>query len=104
MNKKVIVLGILLVLWIGFIFFMSNTNGEDSGKSSSAIVSFIVDKYDKITHASSETIKYHQSEEFISKANYIFRKTCHFGEFFVLGILTFLFLISFNKYPLWYVL
>ena len=97
MNKKIIIFAILLVLWMVFIFFMSNTNGEDSGKNSSDIVKFIIDKYDLLTHASSDTIKYHASEEFLSRANYIFRKICHFGEYFILCILSFNFIISLNK-------
>lgn len=101
MNKKAIIFGILVVLWMGFIFLMSSTTGDESGKTSSYIVNFIIMKYDKITKANQDTIKYHQSEEFINKANHLFRKICHFGEYLILGILIVLFLLSFNKYKIW---
>ena len=100
MNKKIVIFGILLVLWMSFIFIMSNDTGEVSGKKSSDIVVFIIGKYDKITKASSEVIKYHQSEEFMNKANHIFRKICHFTEYFILSVLFFSFIVSFNKYHL----
>ena len=96
MNKKAIVLLILVILWMGFIFYMSNNSGDDSGSKSKNIIMFIVDKYDKITNASKERIEYHKSEEFIKEANYYFRKVCHFSEYFIFGILLFIFLIVLN--------
>ena len=100
MSKKTIILGILLVIWMAVIFFMSQDNGNDSGNKSFDIVSFIVSKYDKITGASLETIKYHESKEFMDKANYVFRKICHFSEFMILSIISFMFIESFNKIKL----
>ena len=100
MTKKSIILGIIVLLWMGFIFIMSSDNGEDSGRKSSEIVNYIISKYDQITNASDETIKYHQSNDFIDKANYIFRKICHFSEYFILSILLISFFISLNKFKL----
>ena len=100
MNKKVMIFGILLIIWMGIIFFMSNQNGDESGKTSSDIVMFIIDKYDKLTNASSDTIEYHHSEEFMNKANFIFRKICHFSEYLVLCILFFNFVIAVNKFTI----
>ena len=100
MSKRAIVLLILVILWMGFIFYMSNNSGDDSGSNSKNIIMFIVDKYDKITNASKERIEYHKSEEFIKEANYYFRKVCHFSEYFIFGILLFSFLIVLNHYTL----
>ena len=100
MNKKAIVLLILVILWMGFIFYMSNSIGSESGSKSKNIIMFIVNKYDKITNASKERIEYHKSEEFIKKVNFYFRKVCHFSEYFILEILLFSFLIVLNHYTL----
>ena len=98
MNKKSIILGIILIIWMGLIFYMSSSTGEESGGTSEKIIIFLVNKYDKITHASPDTINYHQSEDFVNYANFIFRKICHFGEYFILGVLALSFVISLNKY------
>ena len=98
MKKKSVILLIIVILWMGFIFLMSSDTGEDSGSKSRNIIVFIVSKYDKITNASPEIIKYHNSYEFISKVEHVFRKMCHFGEYFILGILLISFLISLNKF------
>ena len=100
MSKKTIILGILLILWMGFIFIMSNDSGSNSDSDSKDIVTYIIEKYDKITHASDDKIEYHHSTEFLDKANLIFRKICHFSEYFILNIIALLLFISFNKYSL----
>ena len=100
MSKKTIILGIVTLLWMGVIFYMSNDSGEDSGNKSGDIINFIVSKYDQITNASIEKINYHNSIEFKEKANYIFRKVCHFSEYFVLSILLINWFISLSKYTM----
>ena len=100
MSKKTIILGVLLILWMGFIFIMSNDSGSNSDSDSKDIVTYIIEKYDKITHASGDTINYHHSSEFLDKANLIFRKICHFTEYFILSIIALCLFISFNKYSL----
>lgn len=96
LNKR-ICLGILTILWMCFIFIMSSDSGEKSDHKSSEIVNYIVSKYDQITNASMERINYHQSVEFKQKANYVFRKICHFGEYFILSILLINWIIALNK-------
>ena len=98
MSKKTIILGIMVILWMGLIFYMSSNTGDDSGGTSEDIVKYIVAKYDKITNASQETVKYHESREFMDKANYYFRKTCHFVEYMILSILLLCFVISLDKF------
>lgn len=98
MDKKVVILGILVLLWMGFIFFMSSIPGDESGESSSSIVTFIIDKYDLITGADEERINYHNSEDFLRRANLYFRKFCHFSEYCILSILLLSFLFSLHKY------
>ena len=98
MPKKVIILGIMIILWMGLIFYMSSNTGEDSGGISGDIVKYVISTFDKITNASQETVKYHESREFMDKANYYFRKTCHFGEYMILSILLISFIISLDKF------
>lgn len=98
MAKKSIILLIFIIIWMGVIFYMSNMDGDTSGKESSDIVTFIIDKYDKLTHATNETINYHKSEEFMNKANFIFRKICHFSEYLILSVLVCLFVILIDKW------
>ena len=76
---------------------MSNANVEKSGGMSRDITMFIVSTHDEVTNADADTLKYHETEEFIEEANHVFRKLCHFGEYLVLSILFFLFIYSFNK-------
>ena len=96
--KKRIFLGIMLLIWMGLIFYMSNASGDSSGGTSERIITYIVEKIDDIFNASNEVITYHHSEAFINYANLLFRKLCHVGEYFVLFILAFNFIKTFNKY------
>ena len=100
MPKKVIIIGIMVILWMGLIFYMSSNTGDDSGGVSGDIVKYVISTFDKITNASQETVKYHESREFMDKANYYFRKTCHFGEYMILSILLLCFVISLDKFIL----
>ena len=85
---------------MGVIFFMSSSTGENSGGASERIIIYLISKYDKVVGSRSNIISYHNSKEFIDKANYIFRKTCHFGEYFVLSLLSFCFLVELKKYSI----
>ncbi len=100
MSKKTIILGILLIIWMGVIFYMSSDNGDESGEESSRVVSFIVSTYDKVVGSSEETINYHKSDEFMGQATFIFRKICHFSEYLILSIISFAFIESLNKLKL----
>ena len=100
MSKKTIILGIFLIIWMGVIFYMSSDNADDSGNKSSNVVGFIVSGYDKIVGSNEETINYHKSKEFLNQANHIFRKLCHFTEYLILAIFSFLFIESFDKLKL----
>ena len=100
MNKKAIIFLILVILWMGLIFYMSSFNASNSDSNSRGIVSYIIAKYDEITHADKDTIEYHQSPEFLYQANHIFRKLCHFTEYFILGLLLIGFFLSLDKFTL----
>ena len=72
MKKKKLLNLLLVIIWMTVIFVMSSFNATDSGNQSGLIVSFI----SNIIHI--------DNPEFIS---HIVRKTAHFTEYFILGIL-----------------
>ena len=89
MTKKIFFALFLVITWMGIIFFYSNMESHQSTMESESIVVKIITKIDQITHANEETIKYHQSQDFISKANHFFRKLCHASIYLALSILVF---------------
>lgn len=81
-NKKKYFLYLLLVIWLGLIFFFSSQPGEVSLKQSDTIIY-------KITDIVSQ--KDDEAKEKISiKWTFLVRKTAHFFEYFVLGIIIYL--------------
>lgn len=100
MNKKAIVFFILIILWMGFIFYMSSVGASKSDSNSKGIVSYIITKYDQIINASNETRAYHQSREFLNTVNHVFRKVCHFTEYFILGLLLINFFLALEYFTL----
>lgn len=64
---------LLLILWMMLIFFMSSFNATDSGNQSGGIVEFI----SKLLHIDN-----------INALSLIIRKTAHFTEYFILGLLS----------------
>ena len=77
---------ILLVLWMGLIFFLSGQNAETSSTTSSQVIETLAEKfypeYNEMTDA--------EREEFISSLQFTVRKTAHICMFAVLGFFAFL--------------
>ena len=97
MNKRIIISVILVIIWMAFIYFMSNMNREESSSTSRTIIVDVINKIDEMTHASSETIKKHQTYDFIKKVHHIFRKFSHTLVYMALAILIFNLLIQLRK-------
>lgn len=81
------------VLWIGFIFYNSGKTGIKSNETTMNIVSTIV-KPEKIETEGKDEKDNHKvqdnkeaDESYFKKINYLFRKSAHAIEFFVLAIL-----------------
>lgn len=97
---KRVVYGILVFLWLGLIFYFSAQTGEVSKKltttSISAVLSTTEKKEDKISSTQPE-----KEVKIIDILIKPVRKSAHFFEYMILGILVFLFLkewnISFKK-------
>ncbi len=82
----------LLIIWIIVIFSFSSqsgtTSGNISGKLAKEVNSVIIDDYEYKTEIEKEVID--------SKTNYLIRKTAHFSEYAILGLLLYL-TLSFIK-------
>ena len=100
MNKKVLISLILVIVWMGVIFYFSSMESAESQGKSVGIVKDVIHEVDNITKASEETIKKHESIEFLENANYYFRRCSHAFVYFVLSILVVNFLLQLHKYPL----
>ena len=84
MSKKTSLL--LVFLCMLFIFVMSSMSGGVSNKLSSNVLTGIINN-----------LEISNSTSLFNNAHYIFRKTCHFFEYFVLSILLVNYLKHFNK-------
>ena len=81
MNRKII-LWILVILWMGLIFYFSSFNGVKSTEQSQGFLS--------------HTVLLEGKDDLIQALDPIVRKTAHIGVYFVLGILVSLALNEYN--------
>lgn len=89
-NKKRIIYGILVIIWMVLVFAFSSQNGEESKRTSG----YFTDKVVQIIASVKADINIEDTEEIIS---FIIRKMAHFSIYFVGGILIFNFV---NTFPL----
>ncbi len=94
MNKKrTYILSVLTLLWTGFIFSMSLKVGEESGQLSGGILNIILDIISPLW----ENIFGPITADGIEFFHYLIRKAAHFTEFLILGVLTYLLSLNFEK-------
>lgn len=86
---KRIILTTILILWIVLIFTFSHQNGTKSESTSDNFVEVIIDKVNL-------NMTEEEQDKFIIDTRVIVRKTAHFTIYFVLGILSYLTLKSYN--------
>ncbi len=84
---------LLLVAWMGFIFYMSAQPAETSSQISGEVIEVIAEKFYPEFEALTETDK----AEFVASFQFAARKTAHVAGFAVLGFFAFLSLISYTK-------
>lgn len=93
MNKKYIICLILLFIWLGFIFIMSNTNSVDSTKQSKTLINKVLTTTNNITNMDIDSVT--------RKIHKPVRKLAHITEFFILSIIVIMLLknkiIDYNK-------
>lgn len=85
MIKKKYIAKILLAIWLLIIFYFSSRNGSDSTEQSNQVAYSIINFIESITnHVFSEN----EISNFLTNWIFIIRKSAHFIEYFILGILT----------------
>lgn len=89
MLAKKIILSIILILWLGLIFYFSNQDALTSENTSDNVASIVIDK----VHPNIEA---KEKETLIENSRLIVRKSAHFLIFLVLGILVYLTLKTYN--------
>lgn len=97
MDKKIIISFILVIAWMGLIYFFSSMDNIKSNKNSSSVVSEVINTIDKVTNANKETIKRHNNESYMNDMNTIFRKVCHAITYLILAIFVFNFIMRIMK-------
>ena len=97
MNKRKIIFIILIICWLGVIFYFSSMDTYESNGDSKEVVSVVVDKAIDISNSS---INDNKKEDIVNVLNLHIRKFAHFSLYFILSILFMSFFISFNKFNL----
>lgn len=92
MTKKII-LWILVIFWMGLIFYFSSMNGIDSAYQSKGLLRHTIGRIVEIINPDISDIK---KEEIIDKLDTPIRKVAHASIFFVLGIFVYLLVSSYN--------
>ena len=96
--KKIFI--ILFIFWMGFIAYNTSQTGELSNNTSVSITEGIINKTQGVinnnVNNSDNSVIIRNDSEFIKKLNIYIRKFAHGFEFFVLALLIFLTLKSFN--------
>lgn len=82
---------ILLVLWMGIIFFFSSQTAEESSQTSGAVIEVIAEKF----YPDFEQMTEEKQQEIVASFQFVVRKATHIGTFAVLGFLAFLTFISY---------
>ena len=91
MNKKKIIILILIVLWMIGVFMFSNQGSEKSSGTSGKTIGFIIDSL-SITKNMSET----ERQELIETLQPPARKLAHFSLYAIGGILVFTYVNEYN--------
>lgn len=84
---------ILLVAWMGVIFYFSSQPAVDSSKTSGEVIEIIAEKF----YPEFENLSKTEREEVVSSFQFVARKSAHAAIFSVLGIFAFLTFISYVK-------
>lgn len=95
--KKLRILAfVLLFVWMICIFAFSSQNAEDSSQTSGGIVDFVI----KIVCPEYNSMPTAEQVSIADTVSFIVRKTAHFTEYFILGLLSVLSAITFSKYKI----
>lgn len=84
----------LLLLWMAVIFIMSSHPSEKSSQVSGGLVSKIVD----VLYPGFNNLSLTQQSDITHSITFVVRKTAHFSEYFILGLLGFLLANTYTRY------
>ncbi len=84
---------VLLIAWMGFIFFLSAQTADVSSQTSGGFIEFIAEKI----YPDYENLTEPEKQEVVSSFQFIARKSAHVGVFAVLGFLAFSVFISYTE-------
>ncbi len=95
-SKKVkykrLIFGMLVIIWMMVIFNFSAQNAEKSSAASTAVTEKVV----KVVVKDYEQMPKSKQEKLFDKFQFFVRKTAHFSEYALLGILIWLLLMAYN--------
>lgn len=80
------------------IFVFSSQNAAKSSKTSGAFVTLVVET----VYPKYETLSSQKQDSIISIVTFLVRKAAHFIEYFILGVLSWLNVITFDKIKIWF--
>ena len=86
---------ILIIIWMGVIFMLSNQPARESGDLSD---NFIDNTIVKVYEIFNGKVNEEKRVEIIDRYSYSVRKCAHFTVYFILGILCFIFFKDFTKH------
>ena len=92
-NKKVFHT-ILVILWMFVIFNFSSQTGTKSTKTSDVVTSMVVNVTTNVTN---KDISREEAKKKVEDSTFLVRKTAHFTEYLILGILVFQLLSDYTK-------
>lgn len=90
---KKIILWILVILWMGIIFYFSSFSGDDSGNQSRGLISTTIGK---IVLVFDKDISEEDLTKIVDKLDHPIRKCAHMSEYLILCILLCLLVSCYN--------
>ena len=99
-KRNVLISLILVIVWMGFIFFMSSMDAERSNSGSKAISNNVVSTIDKVASALPDSVEEPKETSFVDKVNIFIRKGSHGFEYLLLSILVLNLFFQMKKYSL----
>ncbi len=92
-NKKIrITVSLLLVFWMSVIFIMSAQPATESSRMSGGFVSKVID----ILYSDFKNFSTERQNSIINNLTFLVRKTAHFLEYFILGVLAVMLTFTLN--------
>ena len=93
MVSKRIIYTSLLIIWMVVIFMFSNQNGKESKSVSDKVTSNVIDAVEVVTK---DDVSDDKRNNIIKDSRFVVRKLAHFSLYFILGILSYLTISSYN--------